>query len=140
MVRVKPIEEAKANYASGATVAPARYESAVKRVTNWQEQTTASGGLWAEQVRRAISKGSFRKGVAKVSNAEWQSAAVEKGVPRIGFGMSQSVDIYAREWAPFRAAIEAVTLPPRTADPMRNVDQRVKPIVDALVKAKEAAT
>ena len=60
-----------------------------------------------------------------------------KGTARWGPGVVLAQDKYARNFAPFRDAIERVTLPPRFArrDP-RNLD-RVKAVVNALIVAKE---
>jgi len=43
----------------------------------------------------------------------------------------------APDGAPYKAALEAVDLPQKTGDPMTNIDQRLKPIVAALVAKKE---
>jgi len=75
--------------------------------------------------------------VSNVSNAEWQAAAANKGAARIGPGMQAGADKRTRNFEPFRTAIESVTLPDRTTDPIANVDARVKPIVQALVDTKK---
>ncbi|GAH64795.1 unnamed protein product, partial [marine sediment metagenome] len=63
---------------------------------------------------------------------------LEKGTARWGPGVSLAQDLYGRNFAPYRDAIERVTLPPRYAkrDP-RNL-ARVKAVVDALIAAKES--
>jgi len=138
MVTVKPLEECKQNYRSGASVAPARYTEAIKRVTDWQQKAIDGEALFQTKMSRVLSRRLREDGVKKVSNAQWQNAALTKGAARIGSGMLSSVDFYASGWSPYRTALEAVVLPARSADPMINIDRRVKPIVQAMVDTKEA--
>ena len=42
-----------------------------------------------------------------------------------------------KNYEPYRAALEALELPPRTADPMVNIDNRVKAVVKTLVEKKK---
>lgn len=99
--------------------------------------TAAAEPAYEAGVTQAIAKKRFGKGVKKAGDDTWQRGAVEKGTARWGPGVTLAQDKYARNFAPFRDAIERVTLPPRFArrDP-RNL-LRVKAIVDALSAAKE---
>jgi len=127
-----------------ATVTPQRtadYEAGVQQPRkDWARQTAAASDAWKSGVQAAIASNAFSKGVTRVGTAAWQEGAVQKGVPRWGPGVQVAESKYERGFAPFRDAIERVALPPRFArrDP-RNLD-RVKAVVDALVKAKAAQT
>lgn len=138
MVYVIPIEDAKANYRSGATVAPERYKSGIARVTDWttKASSTTAETLWAAKIQAAITAKRRQTGCAAVSNATWQALALDKGGNRIGPGMTAGADKWGTKWAKFKTALEAVTLPARTADPTTNVNNRLLPIVRALVAAK----
>lgn len=125
-----------------ATVTPGRTEDYRMGVENprrdWATAAAASESAYESGVTQAIAKKRFGKGVKKAGTETWQKGAVEKGTARWGPGVVLAQEKYARNFAPFRDAIERTTLPPRFArrDP-RNLD-RVKAVVNALVAAKEA--
>jgi len=124
-----------------ATVTPGRTEDYRQGVENprkdWAVATVASESAYEAGVTQAIAKKRFGKGVKLAGTDKWQRGSVEKGTARWGPGVTMAQDLYARGFAPYRDAIERVTLPPRFArrDP-RNLS-RVKAVVDALVAAKE---
>ena len=125
-----------------ATVTPGRTEDYRAGVENprkdWATSTKASEAAYEAGVTQAIAKKRFGKGVTAAGTEAWQQGAVQKGTARWGPGVTISEDKYRRNFAPYRDAIERVTLPARYArrDP-RNL-ARVKAVVDALVAAKEA--
>ena len=124
-----------------ATVTPGRTEDYRAGVENtrrdWGTATAAAEGAYEAGVSQAIAKKRFGKGVKQAGTETWQRGAVEKGTARWGPGVTLAQDKYARNFAPYRDAIERATLPPRFArrDP-RNIE-RVKSIVNALIAAKE---
>ena len=124
-----------------ASVTPGRTEDYRYGVENprrdWGVATAASESAYEAGVTQAIAKKRFGKGVKAAGSQAWQDGAIQKGTARWGPGVTLAQDKYARNFAPFRDAIERVTLPPRYArrDP-RNLE-RVKAIVNALVAAKE---
>lgn len=124
-----------------ATVTPMRTEDYRQGIENprkdWGTSTAASEGAYEAGVTQAIAKKKFGKGVKAAGTQAWQQGALQKGTTRWGPGVSMAGPKYAQGFAPYRDAIERVTLPPRYArrDP-RNLE-RVKAIVMALVAAKE---
>lgn len=124
-----------------ATVTPGRTEDYRMGVENprkdWATATAASEAAYESGVTQGIAKKRFGKGVKAAGTPAWQEGAVNKGTTRWGPGVTLAQDKYARNFAPYRDAIERVALPPRYArrDP-RNL-QRVKAIVDGLSAAKE---
>lgn len=106
---------------------------------DWATATAAAAPQWEAGVQAAIANKLFSKGVARSGTSEWQAATIEKGVPRWGQGVALAQSKYTERFKPYRDAIERTTLPQRFArrDP-RNL-LRVKAIVDALIKVKEAA-
>ncbi len=139
MAFIRSIEHIAKKFAS---VTPGRTEDYRVGVENprrdWATATAAAEGAYEMGVTQAIAKKRFGKGVKIAGSDTWQRGAVDKGTARWGPGVTMSQDKYARNFAPYRDAIERVTLPPRYArrDP-RNLD-RVKAVVNALVAAKEA--
>jgi len=140
MVKIKSQAQIDANYKAAIGRVPNAYKQGVQATSDWAEKAASSEAedLWAQKVAEAAAAKRRQKAVANVSNAEWQAAAANKGAARIAGGMTAGADKRTRNFEPHRAAIESVTLPPRTADPMANVDARVKPIVSALVETKKA--
>ncbi len=139
MAFIRSIEQIARKFAS---VTPGRTEDYRFGVENprrdWAGATAAAEAAYEMGVTQAIAKKRFGKGVKAAGTPAWQEGAVTKGTARWGPGVTLAEDKYRRNFAPFRDAIERVTLPPRYArrDP-RNL-ARVKAIVDALVAAKEA--
>ncbi len=123
-----------------ATVTPQRSQDYADGIQNpkkdWQQRTEAANDAWKEGVSRAATADLFKKGVSAAGTAKWQTNALEKGPGRWQQGVALAQDAYEAGFAPFRAAIERTTLPPRFArrDP-RNL-ARVKAIVDALIAVK----
>lgn len=124
-----------------ASVTPQRSEDYRFGVENprkdWATSTAAAEQAYEAGVNQAIAKKKFGKGVKAVGTQKWQQAATTKGTQRWGSGVALAEGDYSRGFAPYRDAIERVTLPPRFArrDP-RNLE-RVKAIVNALVETKE---
>ena len=134
----KNISQAQENYVQSITIVPQRYQQGVegadwkKGVSNPQANTNYKDG-----VQRAISENAWKKGVDKISNEEWKNAALTKGASSISEGMRQGQEKYATNFAPILSAINSAvsSLPPRTTDPMANIDSRLKPIVKAAINA-----
>jgi len=103
---------------------------------DWEEETAAEEGNWKAGVDAAQAKGLFGKGVKKAGTKKWQEKALKKGPGRFAEGVYIAAPDYEKGFAPYRDAIERTDLGPRfpRRDP-RNLD-RVKRIVDALIKEK----
>lgn len=140
MVKIKSASQIDANYKGAIGRVPAAYKTGIQGTSDWQEKASseAAENLYAEKIAEAVAAKRRQNAIGQVSNAEWQNAAANQGAARIGQGMTAGADKRTRNFEPFRTAIEGVTLPPRTADPLANVDARVKPIVSALVETKKA--
>jgi len=123
-----------------ARVTPGRTEDYKLGIQNpkrdWEEETVAAKGNWKAGVDAAQAKGLFEKGIKKAGTKKWQDKALKKGPGRFAEGVYLAQPDYEKGFAPYRDAIEKVDLGPRfpRRDP-RNLD-RVKRVVDALVKQK----
>ncbi len=139
MAAIRTIDKIAAKWAS---VTPGRtpdFEEGVRNPrADWARQTANAADAWKAGVQSAIQANSFSKGVARAGTPTWQEATLAKGVNRWGPGVQLAQDKYARGFGPFRDAIERVQLPPRgpRRDP-RNLE-RVRLIVEALVRTKLA--
>ncbi len=125
-----------------ATVTPQRsasYEFGIRNPgKDWKAGAVAANQAWKDGVTGAVNANRFETGVSKAGTAKWQEQTLAKGLQRWGPGVALAQGAYEAAFAPYREAIARVVLPPRFArrDP-RNLD-RVKAIVDALIKAKAA--
>jgi len=103
---------------------------------DWADETAAASETYKAGVDAAHAKGLFKKGVEMAGTDKWQKKALSVGPGRFAEGVYIAKDDYEKGFAPFREAIEKVDLGPRfpRRDP-RNLE-RVKRVVDALIKVK----
>ncbi len=140
MAQIKPIDVIAKKWATVTPQRSADYDAGVRSPRRpWAAATSAAADAWKAGIQAAIARGAFSKGVARAGDEAWSKGAVEKGTRRWGEGVALAEGAYSRGFAPYAAAIGRVTLPPRYArrDP-RNLE-RVKAIVDAMVKVKEGS-
>ncbi|TES92259.1 MAG: hypothetical protein E3J94_02795 [Desulfobacteraceae bacterium] len=103
---------------------------------DWADETEAAKGNWKAGIDQAAAKDLFAKGVVKAGTKKWQDKALKVGPGRFSEGVYLAGPDYEKGFAPYHEAIARVDLGPRfpRRDP-RNID-RVKRIVEALVKEK----
>jgi len=135
---LKTKEEARANFEASTTYIPARYEAGVMKA-EWQTKAASDQAEknYASAVSKAISSKSRQSAIKKVSNSEWQTAAVTKGAPIIGERIKGALDKWAANWGPMYDAVagRVGTLPSRTTDWRSNINSRLVPVVEAWKKA-----
>ena len=136
MVKTKGIDQSMKNWTGSQGSIPAKYKEGVLAANNTIENAIAAEDLYAAKVQEAIANKSRVKGLQKTSTAEWKQRASEIGSARIVSGMQANEGKMRKGLSDVLATIEGVTIGPRTADPMANVDARVKPIVRALADMK----
>ena len=132
MVKTKGIEATRRNYEAAIGLVPARYKAGVEGNTDQNEKAQAAEALYAAKVQEAIASKARVRGLQKSSTAAWKAAAINKGAARIATGMTEGLPKFASGMGEVLTTIEGVSIAERTADPMANVDGRVKPIVKAL--------
>jgi len=138
MPPVKALSEISAKW---SRVAPTRQEDYAKGVASprvpWEAASTAAEPAYKAGVQAAIAGNRYGAGVRLAGNAKWQRKAIELGPSRFASGTQAAQPDYERGFGPFRAAIEATTLPPRgpKGDP-RNIE-RVRVMAGALSAAKK---
>ena len=127
-----------------ATVTPQRtgdYEDGVRNPkSDWASNTAAAEDSYQAGVQAAIAEKRFGKGVRAAGTEKWQKGAIDKGTQRWGPGVAMAQSAYAAGFAPYRDAIERLTMPPRyhRRDP-RNLN-RVKAVVDAMIAAAKGTS
>lgn len=136
MANIRTIEQISKKWASVTPMRTGDYEAGVRSPkTDWGTATAAAEDSYNTGVTQAIAEKRFGKGVRAAGTEKWQAGATTKGVQRWGPGVAMAESQYAAGFAPFRDAIERMTLPPRYArrDP-RNLN-RVKAVFDAMIAA-----
>jgi len=136
MVKTKGIEATAANWRGAIGSVPARYKAGIMKADNTIENAIAAEDLYAAKVQEAIANKSRVKGLQKTSTAEWKQRASELGSARIAAGMTAAEPKFKKGMSEVLNTIESVSIGERTADPMANVDARVKPLVRALYDMK----
>ena len=74
--------------------------------------------------------------LAASSDEVWKQGAKQKGAKNIVAGMKLADQKMSSGMAKNLATIQGVSIPPRTRDPMQNIDNRLKPIAEALHRQK----
>ena len=136
MVRIKSQAQIKENYKASTGRVSEPYKAGVNAASGVIEAGVKGEALYAAKVQEAISEGRRAKGLSKLTDADWKTATITKGAPIIATRMAAAADKQAAHYEPYRSALESVSLPDRVADPLANVDNRVKPIVKAMVDTK----
>jgi hypothetical protein len=135
MVFVPTREERKKKYLAATNGVAASYGAGIARTVDWKEKAIGGQGLYEEQMRKPEVLSRRTKGLEAVSNEQWKAKAATLGVQRIAAGMIEGADRQAANYEPIAEALRALTLPARTSDPMQNIDNRTKAVVQAARRA-----
>lgn len=137
LVKVTSSAQAQKNYEDSTTLVAGRYEAGVNTAT-WQLEALAGQKVYEEKMRMAEILARRAKNISKVSDSEWRKATIDKGRNVIGARMKAAAPKQQANWAPYRSALEALTLPDRTADGMANFLNRGGAVVKAMMDTKAA--
>ncbi len=114
MPPIKPQAQITDKWQRRAAVAGPDYETGVRNPkAPWDAAAAAADNAWKGGVQAAVAAGSFVSGVRAAGQQTWQQASIEKGIPRFPQGVAVAAPKYERNFAPIRAIIEGVQLPPR---------------------------
>ncbi|MHA1409345.1 MAG: hypothetical protein ACTSQY_03315, partial [Candidatus Odinarchaeia archaeon] len=111
---------------------PQAYKDGIQRTSGWQQKAIEGEELYKQKLQESMAAGLRAKRIANVSDEQWKKAAAEKGSARIASGMAASKDKFNSGMAKNLSTIQNVSIPKRVADPMANIDNRLKPIAKAL--------
>jgi hypothetical protein len=137
MAEIKPLSAIRDKW---TRVTPGRTEDYKLGIQNpkrdWAEEAAAGSENWKAGIDAAAAKNMFAKGVQAAGTKKWQEKAIKKGPGRFAEGVYIAGPDYEKGFARFHEAIKNTDLGPRfpKRDP-RNLD-RVKKVVNALVKEK----
>lgn len=134
---MKTKEEARANLEASVAYIPERYKAGVARA-DWATPAGSDQAErnFADKMSQVISKKTRQLKVKAVSNATWQSAAIEKGGAVIGTRIRDSIDKQSAKWSPIydRVVSDLARLPARTVDFRTNITNRVVGTVESWKK------
>jgi len=126
-----------------ATVTPGRapyYETGVRTTAkDWAGAAALASSAYERGVTEAIGRGAYQSGVSARGTSGWREATLAKKA-RWSEGVRLGESRYTQGFAPFRAVIEGVTLPPRgpRGDPSNYA--RCEAIGTALTAARKATS
>ena len=135
---VKTKEEARANFEASIAYIPDRYASGIRKA-DWATEAGSDQAEknYAANVQKAIANKSRQKAVKKVSNQDWQEAAINKGAPIIGERIRASLNKWEANWGPMydQVVSKVSSLPAKTTDFRANINNRLVPVVEQWKKA-----
>ena len=134
---IMPLEKTVDKWNRRVSIAGPEFEDGLRNPkTDWEASTLAAVSTWEAAMQEAIRLGSFASGVREAGTRKWQDRALSLGVARWPTGVSAAVGDYRTGFAPYHAALERLTLPPRFARGDTRNYERVKAIGTALRKIK----
>lgn len=98
-------------WARNTTNATESVRSGVQAVTvNPAEKAIARQQAYVDGVQRAVSTGSYARGLRRVTLGDWQNAMITKGIPRIAAGASAAtpkMEAFLGQWLPYMDGLKA---------------------------------
>lgn len=140
MVQVKSREQIRNAYAESINAVPAKYKAGVEQSKGWKENAIKGQAVYEQRMSDPAVLKRREAGLQSTNEEEWRRNASTNGAARIAAGMQASAGKREANYEPYRATLEALNLPERTADPMQNVQNRVGGVVQAMVDTKRNRT
>lgn len=114
MANIKSLSDSSDKYMRRAQVAGPDYQAGVQNPrTPWSEAAVAGEANYKAGVTAAASAGRYGKGIKAAGEDTWKKGAITKGPGRFAEGVALAKGDWESGFSPYRAAIEAVKLPPR---------------------------
>lgn len=135
----RTIQEARKHLGEAApSIGPRYKESTAKADWEGPSSTPESEANYQAGVAESIAGDKRRAGIRAAGDAKFRKGCSEKGAPVIGKRITDALGDYEREFGPVLGAMNSAAdaAPPRTRDPMANIDARLKPVVQAAIDAK----
>ena len=125
------------------TITPTRvadYEHGVRNPrADWMTEVAAAMPRWITAMQMQSTWRAYGQGIGNCGTTGWQTAAISKGIPRWGQGVTASGNKYQDGFGPYRDCIANLDLPPRgPAGAPQNLE-RVRIIAEALHNLKIGA-
>lgn len=135
MVRMPSRAAREEAYRNSIGAVPGKYKKGIESTTGWKEAALGGQNLYVQKMQDQSVLARREKGLQKVSDQDWKQGALVKGAVNIASGMQAGAAKQATNYEPIAQALAALELPERTADPMQNIDNRVKRVVETAMRA-----
>ncbi len=104
----------------------------VQQVTKNPMETAASRkDKWIQGVQRSATEGSWERGLRRVTLQDWQTAMINRGLPRIAQGASEATQDFAAFMADFLPYANSVSAKVQ-AMPSVTLEQNIARAVEAI--------
>lgn len=114
MAQIKSAARSSEKWKRQSAAARPEYETGVRETKkDWAQNTLDATTNYETAVQEAIGDKRFQGGVQRAGTTKWREQTLKKGPTRWTEGIAGATDAYEKGFAPFRAAIEGLTLPPR---------------------------
>lgn len=134
----KTLSQARQNFDQATATLGPRYEAAVKRA-DWLGPASSdlAESNFSTSMQRALQAKSRQAGVRKVSNADWQNAAVNKGAAVIGQRTKDALGKWETSFGPiYQQVVDSLPgLPGKTTDFRSNINNRLVRVVETWKRA-----
>ena len=124
------------NWQDAIPRAASNYPAGIDKNTTWHANAIAGQATYVSAMMNPTVLDRRVYGLQnKTSQSEWKNNAKTLGAPRITQGMNAGLPRYQAAANTIISTLQAVSLPARTGDANQNIDNRVKPIAQALQQA-----
>lgn len=137
-MKVKSSAEIKKNFEQSTSIVTERYKTGVA-TANWKDPSVQGQDLYVATMQNPTILARRLKGINKVSDDQYRTAATTKGAPVIAQRMKDASGKQVAGFEPYRVALENMTLPAKTTDPSQNVVNRVSPIAVKFREIKDSS-
>lgn len=111
---IKSLAKAAEKWKNRASGAASDYKEGVQTTTKDQAALAiAAKDSYATGVQDAISRGAFESGLAAAGTSKWRNKSAGKGARNYPTGVAEAQSDYQAGFAPYHAALEGITYPPR---------------------------
>jgi len=133
---LKTIEQARKHFEEALPFISGRYMTGVDRA-EWQKPAAEGELLFKDAMSKVIAEERRKKGILKVTDAEWRDVTKRKGGPIIEPRIREALDLWEANFSPIYDKIVRLvpTLPKRVIDFRTNINQRLVRVVEEWKKA-----
>ncbi len=137
MAEIKSAARSSAKWKRQSQASQPEYTAGVQQTKkDWKNNTLAAADNYDQAVTKAIADKRFQSGVNAAGTEKWRNNTLAKGPARWADGISKSEGAYEKGFAPYRQAIENLTLPARGPKGSPQNIQRVVAVAAALHETK----
>ncbi|MEM2446273.1 MAG: hypothetical protein QW734_06415 [Candidatus Bathyarchaeia archaeon] len=138
-IKIRPVEELRKKFKKRIEVSAPEYEAGITSpLRNWLDEFESASDAIADALRKVAEDKTFLLGAKRVGQKKWHENVKRKGPARWRDETPKRDTEWAAGFKPFHEELSKIVLARKRpkGDPA-NIDERVKPVVQALRKRKE---